>query len=77
MDNTNFFDCPRVYKALDMMRKGRVEFENVSFIFICALYSSTLFVITYTESSIMLSSNTIYTGLKIPQVTNLSTQSHP
>lgn len=29
MDNTNFFDCPRVYKALDMMRSGRVEFEKL------------------------------------------------
>lgn len=29
MNNSNFFDCPRVYKALDRMRKGRVELEEI------------------------------------------------
>ena len=29
MNSTNFFDCPRIYKALDRMRKGRVELEEI------------------------------------------------
>lgn len=29
MNNSNFFDCPRIYKALDRMRKGRVDLEEI------------------------------------------------
>lgn len=29
MNNSEFFDCSRVYKALDRMRKGRVDLEEI------------------------------------------------
>lgn len=29
MDNSNFFDCPRILKALDMMRKGKVRLDDI------------------------------------------------
>ena len=29
MNPNEFFDCPRIYKALDMMRKGRVCIDEL------------------------------------------------
>lgn len=29
MDNTNFFDSPRIFKALDLMRKGKTDLESL------------------------------------------------